>query len=273
MSTSEVAGVDEVAELYDDGAWGVEVVGGSIHFGYWLDEDDRTPFLEAINRFTDIVGAKLRLKPGQRLLDVGCGAGEPAIRLGQRTDADITGITNSRAHLRQAERRVNPAGLRGQVRFVHGDAAALPYPDGSFDAVLAFESLVHAKDRRQWLREMLRVVRPGGRVVLTDLAESAPLSDRDRQVLEDFTLVPPGTPLAVLDLVRDIGFDIEEFVNCTDRIRPSFRAHYERVRQRRAELAAAHGEEKIEEFLRDMPAVLDVLSTKLGCVVIAARKP
>ncbi|MFD6261388.1 SAM-dependent methyltransferase [Micromonospora chalcea] len=273
MSTRELTDIDEVAEIYDDGAWAVEVLGGNIHFGWWEDDDDRTPFLEAINRFTDIVGDRLALRPGERLLDVGCGAGEPAIRLGQRSDADITGITNSTEHLKRARERVNESGLRGQVRFELGDAAALSYPDASFDKVLAFESLVHAQDRRQWLAEIRRVLKPGGRLVLTDLAEDAPLTERDRQILTDFTLAPPGPPMAAFDLVRDAGFVVDEFLSCGDKISRSFPAYHERVQQRRETLVAAHGAEKIDAFLAEMPAVLDVLRTKVGCVVIAAHKP
>jgi cyclopropane fatty-acyl-phospholipid synthase-like methyltransferase len=161
MSTSETSRVvDDVGELYDEMAGMIEVLGGNIHVGYWLSDDDQTPLLEAINRCTDIVGAKLELQPGQRLLDIGCGAGVPATRLGQRTDAVITGITNSKWQVGEATHRVNAAGLRGQVQIEYGDAAALAYPDESFDAVLALESLPHAHDRGQWLREMVRVLRP-----------------------------------------------------------------------------------------------------------------
>jgi len=273
MSMSDRSTVDEVAEFYDDTAWTVEVVGGSIHVGYWSSDDDQTPLLAAINRFTDIVTDKLDLWPGQHLLDVGCGVGTPAIVVGQRTDARITGITNSEWHLREATRRANAAGLRGQVRIDYADAAALPYPDESFDAVLALESLVHARDRGQWLREMVRVLRPGGRAVITDIAEEIPLTEQDSEVMRAFTLAPPLAPPAFVDLVRDSGFTVEEFVSCGGRIRRSFLAYYERVEQRRAELVSVYGSEKIDKFLQEMPLVLDLLREKVGYVIVTGRKP
>jgi cyclopropane fatty-acyl-phospholipid synthase-like methyltransferase len=274
MSASEVSAVDKrVGEFYDDVAGMVEILGGNVHVGYWWGDDDRTPFLEAINRLTDIVGAKLDLRPGQRLLDVGCGVGVPAIRLGQRTDATITGITVSGWQVGEATRRVNAAGLRGQVRIEYGDAAALVYSDGSFDAVLAFESLPNAHDRGQWLREMARVLRPGGRIVLTDLTQEVSLTEQDIDLLRAFTMKPPLPSLELVDLVRSSGFVVDEFVSCGDRVRRYYTAYFEQVARRRAELVAAYGEKKVDKYEFGMVPLLGLCQEKIGYVIIAGRKP
>jgi N-methyltransferase StaMA len=277
MSTSTTSGngrsTVEVGEFYDDVAWITEILGGNIHVGYWWDDDDRTPLLEAINRFTDFVGAKLRLKAGQHLLDVGCGAGVPAIRLGQRTDVTITGITNSDWHQGEATRRVKAAGLQRQVHIEYGDAAALIYPDNTFDAVLALESLPHAADRGQWLREMLRVLKPGGRVALTDLSREATLTEEDRAILVDYTLAPPPTPMEFVDLVQRSGFVVDEFVNVREQVKRSHPEYYDRVASWRTVLADTQGEEKVEALLAGMRPLLAIIVQKLGYVVVAGHKP
>jgi cyclopropane fatty-acyl-phospholipid synthase-like methyltransferase len=273
MSMSKTSTVDEVGEFYDDFAGMIEIFGGNVHVGYWWDDDDRTPFLEAINRFTDIVGAKLGLRPGQHLLDVGCGAGVPAIRLGQQTDADITGITVSEWQLSEATRRVNAAGLRGQVRIEYGDAAALAYPDGSFDAVLALESLGHAPDRGQWLREMLRVLRPGGRVVLTEFTEEVALTEQESEVLRFSAMQSLLPSLEFIDLLRSSGFVVDEFVNCGDRVKRTFTAYFERLARLRTGLVAAYGEEKVDKYEHGMVPLLSIARNKMGHVIVAGRKP
>jgi cyclopropane fatty-acyl-phospholipid synthase-like methyltransferase len=274
VSMSETSTVDErIGEFYDDVAGMIEILGGNVHVGYWWNDDDRTPFLEAINRLTDIVGAKLDLRPGQHLLDIGCGAGVPAIRLGQRTDADITGITVSGWQVGEATRRVNAAGLRGQVRIEYGDGAALAYPDGSFDAVLAFESLSHAPDRGQWLREMVRVLRPGGRVVLTDFIEEVPLAEPDIELLRAFTMEPPLPSLELVDLVRSSGFDVDEFVSCGDRVRRYYTAYFQQIARRRTELVAVYGKEQVDKYETGMVPLLGLCREKIGYVIIAGRKP
>ncbi|GAA4084702.1 SAM-dependent methyltransferase [Actinomadura miaoliensis] len=272
MSAGEVSVADEVAEIYDQTFWGVELVGGSFHVGYWWDEHDRTPFLEAINRNTEIVTGRLDLRPGQHLLDVGCGCGVPAIRVAHRADVRVTGITNSRAHRDEAIRRVHQAGLRGQVRIDLGDAAALPYPDASFDAVLSFESLVHADDRERWLLEMARVLRPGGHLVLTDLVVDVPLSDEDRRTLQDFTLTLPHSGTAMIDMVRRTGFRLEEFADITDRIRPTYPAYVQRMKDQRQALVDAYGCENIDHFLTGTPRILEVVQARTGYVIIVARR-
>jgi cyclopropane fatty-acyl-phospholipid synthase-like methyltransferase len=273
MSRSETSRVDDVGEFYDEMAGMIEVLGGNIHVGYWLTDDDQTPLLEAINRCTDIVGAKLGLQLGQRLLDVGCGAGVPAIRLGQRTDAIITGITNSRWQVNEATRRVNAAGLGGQIQIEYGDAAALAYPDESFDAVLAFESLPHAQDRGQWLREMVRVLRPGGRIVLTDFTEEAPLTEREAEVLRAGALEPPLADSAVLAAVRGSGLAVDEVVACGDRIRRSYPAYFDQLAQQRGDMVADLGEEKIEAWEQDMRLLLAIYRDKIGYLIITGHKP
>jgi N-methyltransferase StaMA len=274
MSTTELSTVDEDAgEFYDDVAGMVEIFGGSLHCGYWWDDDDRTPFLEAMNRLTDIVGAKLNLRPGQRLLDVGCGVGVPAIRFGQRADVDVTGITVSEWQVREATRRVNAAGLRGQVQIEYGDAAALSYPKESFDAVLAFDSLTHARDRGQWLREMARVLRPGGRIVVTDYTAEAELTEQDTMVLRFAAMEPPLSDLAFLDLVQNNGFTVDEFVNCGDRVRRFYTAYFDQVARRRVELVAAYGAEKVSKYEHGMVPLFSICRDKMGYVIVAGRKP
>lgn len=270
MSTTQR---DRVGEIYDERAEMAEVLGGNVHVGYWLDDDDRTPLLEALNRCTDRVGSKLELRPGQRLLDVGCGSGVPATRIGQRTDALITGITNSEWQVADGTRRVNDAGLRGQVRIEYGDAAALAFPDESFDAVLAFESLPHAEDRGQWLREMTRVLRPGGRIVLTDFTEEAPLTDSEVEILAATGLQRPLPLAEVVDAVAACGLVVDETEDCGDRIRRSYPAFFDRLAQRRSDFTQAFGEARLDTHEQGHHAVLAVYRDKIGYVILAGHKP
>jgi cyclopropane fatty-acyl-phospholipid synthase-like methyltransferase len=273
MTASETSRVDEVGKVFDEMAELIEVLGGNIHVGYWLSDDDQTPFLEAINRCTDIVGGKLELQAGQRLLDIGCGAGVPAIRLGQRTDAIITGITNSKWQVGEATRRVKAAGLRGQVKIDYGDAAELPYPDEAFDAVLALQSLQHAEDRGQWLREMVRVLRPGGRVVLADFTEEAPLTKREAEIALAGALEPPLPGPDVVDIVRVSGFTVDEILPCGDRIRRSYPAYFDRLGRLRPELVAVLGEEKVSNQEQAMLELLPIYRDKIGFQIITGHKP
>jgi SAM-dependent methyltransferase len=101
-----------------------------------------------------------RVTPGTRLFDAGCGAGLLAL-LASLRGARVTGLDASADLLAIARERLPGAELR------EGELEALPFADASFDAVTAVNSLFYAADMAAAMRELSRVVRPGGRVVVT----------------------------------------------------------------------------------------------------------
>ncbi|ONI76351.1 hypothetical protein ALI144C_37505 [Actinosynnema sp. ALI-1.44] len=264
---------DSVGDFYDDVAGLVEIFGGNLHNGYWYDDADTTPWLEATNRLADIVTGKLEARPGQHVLDVGCGVGVPAVRLAQRTDARVTGITVSGWQVKEATARANSSGLRGQVRFEYGNAESLPYPADEFDAVLAFDSLPHAADRGLWLREIARVLRPGGRYVITEFTADAPLTADDIEVLKFGEMSAPLPVSGVLDTVTAAGLVVDEFVSCGDKIRRTFTEYFAHVARRREALADAHGAEKVAMYENGMRPLFDICRTKMGYVIVAGHRP
>lgn len=115
---------------------------------------------------------RLGLRPGQRVLDMGCGAGRHAFEM-YRRGADVVALDQDAdevaavAELFTAMRDQGevPAGAEAEART--GNALALPFPDGEFDAVVAAEVLEHIPDDIGALHELARVLRPGGRIALT----------------------------------------------------------------------------------------------------------
>lgn len=105
--------------------------------------------------------------PGKRILDVCCGTGDVSLALARR-GAEVVGLDFSEAMLAVARRR---AALDGSVSFVQGDALKLPFDEGSFDAVTISYGLRNLADIPAGLAEMLRVTRPGGRLLILDFGK------------------------------------------------------------------------------------------------------
>ncbi len=100
-----------------------------------------------------------QVKPGQRVLDVGCGTGVVAITAACR-GAKVCGLDLTPMLLERARENASIAGV--DVEFIEGDAEALPYPDGSFDVVLSQFGHIFAPRPAVATREMLRVLKSGG---------------------------------------------------------------------------------------------------------------
>ena len=103
---------------------------------------------------------------GRRVLDAGCGDGALVLAAAVR-GADVTGIDPDPAMLAAARSRVTKAGVR--ATFLEGRVERLPFPDGSFDVVASITVLCFVPDAVGAVREMARVLRPGGRLVLGEL--------------------------------------------------------------------------------------------------------
>src|SRR5271169_3074411 len=104
------------------------------------------------------------VKAGERVLDVACGTGVVAITAALR-GAKVAGLDLTPALIERARKNADIAGV--DVEFIEGDAEALPYPDGSFDVVLSQYGHMFAPRPAVAVREMLRVLKKGGRIAFS----------------------------------------------------------------------------------------------------------
>lgn len=169
----------------------------------------------AAERLAELAGAR----PGLRLLDVATGTGSAA-RAAVRRRASVVGVDRSPGMLAVARKLSRKLDLR------HADVRALPFDDGNFDAVTCGLSLSHFADRDRALREILRVLRPGGRLVASAWGEGSRLPtgvvgellDRcgapvGREVLDEETWLCPEQGSSTLRRAgfADVSVRVESF--------------------------------------------------------------
>jgi SAM-dependent methyltransferase len=118
----------------------------------------------------------LSLPPGARVLDVACGVGTTTLLMARQFGLDPVGLDASEANLTVARERTAEA-PPVLVEFVRGSAAALPFPDDSFDAVVCECALSTFPDQPAAVAEARRVLKPGGVVGLSDMAVEGEFSD------------------------------------------------------------------------------------------------
>jgi ubiquinone/menaquinone biosynthesis C-methylase UbiE len=112
--------------------------------------------------------ALMNIRPGDEVLDLGCGTGDISIRLGRVVGGNgrVVGVDYSESMVEVAQQRLNAESRA--VSFEQGDIHELRFGDDEFDACRAERVFMHLENPTQALREMVRVTRPGGRLVVTD---------------------------------------------------------------------------------------------------------
>jgi sarcosine/dimethylglycine N-methyltransferase len=169
------------------------------------------------------------------VLDLCCGLGGPARYQAMSRRCRVIGLDYNEGRIKGAvdlTRRVN---LARRVRFLRGDAQALPFPPETFDAVLSQEALLHLPDKAKALAECFRVLKEGGRIAFTDWIAGAGLTDADRELMwKGIAAQSIHTINEYLVLLKGAGFGEVRVVNLSAIWIPILRerlAMYRRLRE------------------------------------------
>ena len=118
-----------------------------------------------------LVGA-LHVGPGHTVVDLGCGHGDPGLWVAQQLGAHLIGIDLSAVGVASARDRAAALGLGERARFQEGDLTATGLPEASCDAAISLDVLVFVPDKAAAVREVARILRPGGRFGFTTWEQS-----------------------------------------------------------------------------------------------------
>jgi len=137
-----------------------------------------------------------RLQPGERVLDVGSGAGASTCYLAQKAGCEVVGIDLHAGMVALGSARVTRKGLQDQVQIRQGDVTRLEFSDGSFDAVLCESVLAFVEEKQKALEECWRVLKPGGRIALNEVVWLQPPTAAQREGAGRLWGLPQGMMLA-----------------------------------------------------------------------------
>jgi SAM-dependent methyltransferase len=242
-----------------------ETYGEDLGQSSWLTADEWRAFI-----------GRLGVDADAHVLEVGSGSGGPAVHLARTVGCRVTGVDLNAHGVANAEALARAAGVEDRAAFRALDASrALPFADGSFDAVVSNDAMCHLGDRAGVLREWHRVLRPGGRMLFTDaMVLTGLVSDEElatRSAIGRYYFVPPGLNER---LIADAGFTLLAADDATDNAaQVAARWHDARARHRDA-LVVGEGAANFDG-LQAFLACVRTLSAerRMSRVAYVAEKP
>lgn len=228
--------------------------GDNVHMGTWVDDTDTLQ--TAMDRTNRLMTERAGITAGARVLDVGCGYGATALYLARDHGCEVTGINISEKELDLARQRASAAGLSDRAHFEYGDFHSIPSPDGAFDVVWSQEAFLHGVSKQHIIEECHRVLRPSGRLVISDLVvrEEMTAAERDA-VYARLRLREMWSAEEYVEGLRAAGFTVVAHDDWGANVAPTYGAVVAAVRARREELA---GRGVPEEQLDSTTAALDI---------------
>ena len=199
---------DLITDFYEYG-WG-----RSFHFA---PGKDGVSFEDCLTGHQHFLGEAIGLKPGMKVLDIGCGVGGPQRSIARKFGASIVGLNISEYQIGKCATYARKEGLEDICSVLHGDFMDIPAEDGSFDAAYHIEAIAHAPDKTAAYAEAFRILRPGAFFAgydwcMTPLYDDGNPEHREiRQGIEYGNALPQIASFAdITDGLRACGFEAIE---------------------------------------------------------------
>ena len=192
-----------------------------MHHGFWID--GRESSSQAARQLIELIASRAQITPGRRVCDIGCGYGATARMLAREFGAEVTAMTISPAQFRFAE-----AAADGEnVRYLLGDWLHNDLPPASFDVAIAVESSEHMPDKAAFFAQALRVLKPGGRLLVCAwLASERSSAAENRFLLEPICregrMPHMGTEADYHKLCEEAGFAQVAYEDLTARVKKTW---------------------------------------------------
>src|SRR3989344_6792363 len=218
-----------IAKYYDNSVFAYRLFAHntqtlSIHYG--LREPGVKDRHEAMLRENDFVITLAAIERGMRVLDAGCGVGGSALYIAENTGAHVTGLTLSPRQVMLAKQYAATRGLSDRTSFFVTDYTKTNFPNNSFDVIYGIESICYAVPKSAFLQEALRLLKPGGRLVVSDgYVTHRPQTPQEQNILKQFLFGYSLQELITFEemgkAMKKAGFKKTYYVSKTAEVEPA----------------------------------------------------
>ena len=178
FSNKDIEDYYKQTEIHYRKHWKLKTV-QALHYGLW--NKGTKNFSEALINTNKRIIDLGEIKSNHKILDAGCGIGGTANYISKNTKANITGISLNQSQLDFASNYSRKHNLKTTFRY--SDFCDTPFIEDEFDIVYAIESMCHAKDKKDFLNETFRILKPGGKLIILDYFKPQPLNSKNQNLL------------------------------------------------------------------------------------------
>jgi cyclopropane fatty-acyl-phospholipid synthase-like methyltransferase len=247
---------------------------GVLHTGYFADDAD-DDYHGASDRTTEIVAADAGLTKDSYVLDVGCGCGNFLMGLAEQIGFRGVGLDLSEERIKFAREKLGESNAL-DVRFDHGSATDMPYPEGEFSHVVSQDALCLVPDKPKTHTEIFRVLQPGGTFAFSDFLQPKPeISERSRKHVYDRVRWNGGYSfLGYQQALTDVGFEIVLARNVANHLGQTYRV----LRGMALENAETTKDSSVREWMEAFAVSCQeiqhaIADGEFGWGIFVARKP
>ncbi|HNH29308.1 MAG TPA: methyltransferase domain-containing protein [bacterium] len=199
----------------------------AIHYGYW-DEKVKS-FPESLLRMNEVMAETAQIKSHERVLDAGCGVGGSSIFLARTIGCKTVGITLSANQVQRAKKNAQNSGTAHLNEFKVMDYSHTDFEDASFDVVWGCESICYADNKEEFVKEVYRILKPGGRFIMAD-GMVQKFEDNDNPIVakgrDGWAANYVETPERFKQFLENTGFTNITYRDITDHIMHSAKRLY-----------------------------------------------
>lgn len=209
-----------IAKFYDEssGIW-LDVWGEHMHHGYYPQpdyKDHKAAQVDMIDRAVDWAYGTTTKSP-KNMIDVGCGVGGSSRHISQKFGCSGKGISLSPFQIQKANEFTKIATLDDKLQYMVADAMKMPFDQNTFDLTWSMESGEHMPDKEQFMKELIRVTAPGGRIIIVTWCHrelntnELCLSEKEKRLLDkinDAYYLPDWVPASkYMQLATSMGLE------------------------------------------------------------------